>query len=81
MGMMNLEGENNPKKKPKPKPKQRLFLHHVLIASIIYTMAKQAGTTTCLNSLWGHALDNFGSHNSHAYSTSQGLSMGEQPYL
>lgn len=28
MGMMNLEGENNPKNKPKPK--QRLFLHHTL---------------------------------------------------
>lgn len=67
MGMMNLEGENNPKNKPKPNPKWILFLHHILIASIIYPMTKQAGTTkTCLNSLWGYALDNFGSHNSLA---------------
>lgn len=52
MGMMNLEGENNPKNKPKPNPKWILFLHHILIASIIYPMTKQAGTTkTCLNSL------------------------------
>lgn len=65
MRMINLEGENNPKSKPIPKPKWRLFLHHILIARIIYPMAKQAGTRTCLNSLWGHALDNFRFHNSH----------------
>lgn len=41
--MRNLEGENNPNNKPKAK--WSLFLRHILIASIIYPMVNQAGTT------------------------------------